>query len=236
MLTRIALKTIHPNSDMRGLSFQNLVSFSHICVQNALRNIAMGKNVPSTTQNAIAQKIIAIDATCGNGHDTCFLAKTLHSVYGNQDMWKILAFDVQKTALANSFSRISELELGINAKLHNKIEFIHQSNEFAKENLAGQKVAVAMYNLGYLPGSDKKITTKAESTLHSLKQILNCFIEHGVLSVHCYAGHVGGDKELRVVEKFLTQLPSANWQVLKYHVCNKTKNPETLFIAEKTGL
>ena len=52
-----------------------------------------------------------------------------------------------------------------------------------------------VYNLGYLPGGDKSITTEVKSTLASVKRALTWIRDGGVISISCYIGHKQGSIE-----------------------------------------
>ena len=52
-----------------------------------------------------------------------------------------------------------------------------------------------VYNLGYLPGSDKLLTTKTSSTLLSVEKALSLIAPNGAISITCYPGHEEGKKE-----------------------------------------
>ena len=62
---------------------------------------------------------VAIDATCGNGHDTLFLSQLVG------ETGKIYSYDIQLAALESA--KI------LNAN-QNNITFIHQSHEFLELN------------------------------------------------------------------------------------------------------
>ena len=94
-------------------------------------------------------------------------------------------------------------------------------------------VAVAMYNLGFLPGGDRTLVTRKETTLISLSAALNALAPGGLLVVHAYGGHPGGRDEAEAVEAWFCGLDSALATVVRYTVCNKPRNPETLYLAEK---
>ena len=52
-----------------------------------------------------------------------------------------------------------------------------------------------VFNLGYLPGGDKKTVTRTECTLAALEQAAALIAPNGLLSVMCYPGHEGGKEE-----------------------------------------
>lgn len=48
------------------------------------------------------------------------------------------------------------------------------------------------FNLGYLPGGDKTITTESETTLEALKVAKEILMPGGLISLLVYVGHPGG--------------------------------------------
>lgn len=160
----------------------------------------------------IEKKLIVIDATLGNGYDTDFLSKVFNKVY---------AFDVQKEAILNYKEKNIE-----------NVSLILDSHEnfdkYIKEN-----VDCIVYNLGYLPGSDKSITTKKESTLKSLESGLNLLKENGLMIIALYSGHEEGKKEKKAVLSYCENLSKKKFGVIYQQFLNRTNNPPSLVIIEK---
>ena len=88
------------------------------------------------------------------------------------------------------------------------------------------------FNLGYLPGGDKSITTKSTSTLTALKQAISLISDTGILVVVIYPGHPEGKIESEQVEKFFRSLDSSSFDVIKYQFINK-KDPPYLIAVER---
>jgi len=183
--------------------------------------------------------LVAVDATCGNGHDTCFLAQQL-AACADDPAYSVLSFDIQQAALDSA--RVSAKKLP--EAQRDRLFFLRQSHDqllaalhqHKAELLASgvkSKLAVIMYNLGFLPRSDKRITTLKNTTLASLDQAAAALDPDGLLCVHAYGGHPGGLEELEAVEAWCSELPFAEWVVMRYAACNKARNPEVLFLAWK---
>jgi len=188
--------------------------------------------------------LLAVDATCGNGHDTCFLARQTAAV--GVQAYSVLSFDIQQAALDSARLRtvaLSEAERG-------RVIFLRQSHDQLAAALHQYKagllasgvrpsltvgLAVVMYNLGFLPRSDKGVITRKDTTLASLEQAASALEPDGLLTVHTYGGHPGGLEELEAVEAWCSGLPFAEWLVMRYAACNKAHNPEVLFLAWKRG-
>ena len=145
----------------------------------------------------------AVDATVGNGHDTLFLCEQVGPA------GRVFGFDVQEAALANAGERLSGQP---------QVTLYHAGHEAMAANLpeiAKDRLAAVMFNLGYLPGSDKEIVTAAETTIEGLKQSLDYLKVGGLITLVLYTGHDGGAAEAEAVRAFAQDLSSnfaATWQ------------------------
>lgn len=90
-----------------------------------------------------------------------------------------------------------------------------------------------VFNLGFLPGSDKSRVTRAETTLAALRAAVTLLGAPGLLSVHAYTGHRGGAEECRQVLDFFAALPRKLWRVHILGDGNKPRNGEWLVLAER---
>lgn len=168
----------------------------------------------------LKEGIIAVDLTAGNGNDTCFLA----SKVGKEG--KVYAFDVQATALEKT--RLLLLEKGFLSRA----SLIHDGHE----NLAHYidcKIGVAMANLGYLPGSDKRIVTKPETTIKALSSVLDKLIVGGVMSIVIYYGHEGGELERKNVQAFIDQLDEFYFDVVMISYPNRKNKAPIIYFVHK---
>lgn len=48
------------------------------------------------------------------------------------------------------------------------------------------------FNLGYLPGGDKTLTTQSDTTLKALEAAKGILMDGGLISLVVYVGHPGG--------------------------------------------
>lgn len=136
-------------------------------------------------KNFIKPEHICIDATCGNGNDTLFLAERCQKVYG---------FDIQHQAIANTKKRCEHLQ---------NIELFELSHEFM-DTVIHQQVNCIIFNFGYLPKSDLSIITKTESSLKALDATKKLLKQDGVLVLCCYVGHEGGQEETDAVLQWIS--------------------------------
>ena len=147
---------------------------------------------------------ISIDMTVGRGKDTLFLSKVSNFVYG---------FDIQKKAIEETKKLLKEFDV-TNVKL---IEDDHQFVlNYVKEN-----IDLAIYNLGYLPSSDKLIKTNPTSTLSSLKSLLSILNKDGLILIVLYPHNL---EEISVIRDFSSSL-SSDYDVLEYKILNKKNSP-----------
>lgn len=178
----------------------------------------------SLIEKAVQKGDIVIDGTCGNGYDTVFLAK-LVGKNGH-----VYAFDVQEDAINNTQERlrkegVSEQSTVILDSHAHVQEYLHTEH---KEN-----VQAAIYNLGYLPGSDKAVITKPEGTIESVKNVLATLKKGGLIVLVVYHGHPGGSEEKDALLEYVTSLDSKSYQVLSYGFINKKNTPPFILAIEK---
>ena len=158
---------------------------------------------------------IVIDATCGNGHDTLFLA----NLVGNTGI--VHAYDIQEQAIKNS----KEL-----TKNFNNIIFHQISHEYIDVD----KINAVIFNLGYLPSGDKTITTKPSSTKNALLNLIEKFETNKkmLILIVVYPGHIEGQKESLWLDEYLTNLDTS-FMCSKYQPLNQKNAPYILTIEKK---
>ena len=165
----------------------------------------------------INEESVVIDATCGNGNDTLYLALRANKVY---------AFDIQQEAIDNTDKLLKEHDIEnvvLICDSHEKID------EYVSEN-----IDLAVYNLGYLPKGNKEITTTAESTLISLEKVLNKLSVSGLVCLTLYWGHPEGKLEREAVLKYAEELDSSIYHVVYVSFPNqKNTPPEIVMITRK---
>ncbi len=157
-----------------------------------------------------------IDATCGNGHDTLFLARLVPE-------GKVYSFDIQEVALESAEEKSSD---------YTNIEYVHDSHANVEKYIQAP-VRAAMFNLGYLPSGDKTITTEAGSTLAAIDKIFDILSVGGRIVIAVYHGHPSGKDEKLALEDHLTQYDQKVAQVLRYEFINSKNNAPFLIVIEK---
>ena len=166
---------------------------------------------------------IAIDATAGKGRDTVFLAQTV-----GPTGW-VHSFDIQPDAI-NSTRNLLEV-----SGLINRVTLHERSHAELTESLPDShrgKIAVAIFNLGYLPGSDQKIITQPESTAIALESALTELKSGGRLICVAYTGHPGGKEESDVVQTFAESAENAGNTVEKIGYAPHQPKPWILVVTK----
>ena len=151
---------------------------------------------------------LAVDATCGNGLDTVFLASL--------GFKSLIAIDIQNTAIQTTQVRISQ-----STETHPNTEI--QYCKTGHENLADlvkEPIDCIVFNLGYLPSKngipvEKRLSTKQTTTLLALQSAIDRLSEDGLISCICYPGHSIGAIETKAVQRWLNQLPP-KWQITEF--------------------
>jgi SAM-dependent methyltransferase len=160
-------------------------------------------------KNLLKTDDIVIDATCGNGKDSLRLTELV-------PVGHVYALDIQEIALQKARALIP----------HSNITYLLQSHI----DLPLIQVKLIVYNLGYLPGGNKDLTTLAGSTLESLSKAAQLIAIGGALSITCYPGHPEGAREAEAVQKWVEGLDPEKWKI-SYHYW-RDKSPTLFFIVK----
>ena len=171
-------------------------------------------------KSAINEGDIAVDATAGNGHDTLFLAQLVG------DDGFVYAFDVQKQAVDTTLHRLLD-----NALEHRALVLKDGHENVAK--YVNKPVAGAIFNLGYLPGSDHEVITRPNTTIQALESLLKLLKIGGIIVLVIYHGHEGGKEERDEVIRFVSELPQKYIHVLRYEFLNQKNDPPFVIALEK---
>ncbi|WP_126426559.1 tRNA (mnm(5)s(2)U34)-methyltransferase [Brevibacillus marinus] len=180
-------------------------------------------NVLEVARRLIQERVeagaVVVDATMGNGHDTLFLARLVG------ERGKVIAYDIQPQALEQTRQRLIQENVLERATLllasHEEIDRI------------SEPVSAIMFNLGYLPGGNKAITTQAASTRKAIAAGLRVLKPGGIMTIVVYWGHAAGVPEKAEVEAYCAELPQRDYLVLKYQYLNQRNQAPFLLAIEK---
>ncbi|RVU54945.1 tRNA (mnm(5)s(2)U34)-methyltransferase [Anaerosphaera multitolerans] len=172
--------------------------------------------VDEVIENMDLKNKCCLDATVGRGHDSLKIISKLGekgTLYG-YDIQEEAIRDTKKLLLDNGYD---------NFKLFNKC---HSELE---EDITSQ-LELIIFNLGYLPKSDKKITTLRESTVKAIEKSLNLLSKSGVLIIVSYLGHENSLEERNGVEEYLKNLNQKLFLVEKREFFNQKNNPPIVYL------
>lgn len=165
---------------------------------------------------------IVIDATVGNGHDTEFLL----TLVGNEG--RVIACDIQAAAIEATRIRCADRK-NLELKLGDHAEILEQF----REDYDG-KISAVLFNLGYLPGGDKSVTTIVSTTIAAIQTSLKLLKRGGVLSILAYVGHSGGQAEADAVEFCLSKfIEKGTAKVITWPEESLSKLSPRLYVLEK---
>lgn len=163
-----------------------------------------------------------IDATCGNGNDTVLLAELVG------ESGKVLAFDIQQQAIDNTLALLRQ------NNCDKPVSCIKDSHSNLPKYIdSDTKIKAAIFNLGYLPKSDKSIITLPKSTLAAISSMQNYLVAGGRIVIVSYYGHEHGADELAALIDYLSQQNQREWSVLQYQFINQKNCPPICFCLEK---
>ncbi|MBQ3490757.1 MAG: class I SAM-dependent methyltransferase [Clostridia bacterium] len=162
---------------------------------------------------------VAVDFTMGNGHDTLWLSDAV----GEEG--KVYAFDIQPQALESSKKLLEENGAAPNYTLildshSNVLDYVHE------------KICIGMFNLGFLPGGDKSITTKRDTTMIAIRAAIELLDADGALLIAVYPGHEEGTIEGELIEKELMTLNRRELCASKFKIVNSPTSP-FFFLVER---
>ena len=193
-------------TDMDNYPFNNAVSMAHMLL------------LPYVPQAGVL-----IDMTCGNGHDTAFLASLM-----NKDAM-LYAFDIQACAIKATQNILAKQNI-----CTEHIIFCQGSHDDLVSHV-DRPIDIVLFNLGYLPSGDHEIHTKSEITIKAIKICLNKIAKNGIIMIAAYPGTDSGAREEQAVCKFLEQLPQKEFHSSSWRPVNQIHYPPLLYIVQKRG-
>ena len=163
---------------------------------------------------------VAVDFTMGNGHDTLWLSEAVG------ENGKVYAFDIQASAVESTRKNL------VAAGCPENYTLIHDSHHNVK-NYVTEPIKAGMFNLGYLPGGDKTITTMRATTLPAIEAAISLLGKDAILLVAVYPGHEEGDAEGREISEYLSTLSRFKVCCTKVQIVNSPTSPYFMMIETK---
>ncbi len=182
-----------------------IVEFSHLLIKNFI-------------QANLHDKMTLIDATCGRGNDTIYMAELI------SDAGHVYSYDIQDVAIEYTKSLLS-------LKKINNVTLKLCSHEFIQED----DFDLAIFNLGYLPLGDKFITTTHETSLLAIQNLIykmDKLNHNALIIIAVYVGHEEGLKESQVIDSYVQNLSSKDYLVTKFMNYNRPTSPFILTISK----
>ncbi|XP_021615043.1 putative rRNA methylase YtqB isoform X2 [Manihot esculenta] len=200
-------------------------------LEDDLVGYVLGKKKATEVAHLVWKHVVqkgdtVIDATCGNGYDTLAMLKMVADESGTA---RVYGMDIQRDALENTSSLLDE---NVTPKELVKLFSICHSRieEIIPEN---SPVRLVAFNLGYLPGGDKALTTVPETTMMAIESAKRVLVPGGLISLVVYVGHPGGREELETVESFASGLSVDEWICCKFQMLNRPLAPVLVFLFKK---
>lgn len=156
---------------------------------------------------------LCIDATMGNGHDTLFLSQLA------EEQGRVLAFDIQQTALDATRQRLESQDAPDNVRL------ILDSHSHMDQYAQSETVSCIVFNFGYLPSGDHTIATRSETSIPAITQGLTLLKKGGLMSLCIYSGGDSGFEERDALLEYLKTLDAKKYLVILSSYYNRPNNP-----------
>lgn len=155
---------------------------------------------------------VAVDFTMGNGYDTLWLSRQVG------EAGKVYAFDIQPEALVRTEERLKA------ESPYENYTLICASHHTASQYIS-EPICAGIFNLGFLPGGDKGITTLRETTLPAVRDALAMLAPKGALLIAVYPGHEEGRLEGEVLQEYLSGLSQKEYSVSLLKMVNAPDCP-----------
>ncbi|KAI9116534.1 hypothetical protein K1719_012701 [Acacia pycnantha] len=202
-------------------------------MEDALTGYLLGKKRATDVAHMVWRHVVqkgdtVVDATCGNGFDTLEMLKL---VADDSHKGFVYALDIQKDALDMTSSLLDDSLNPTEKQLIKLFNICHSKMEEVIPSHAS--VRLIAFNLGYLPGGDKEIITRSETTLLALEAAKRILMPGGLISLVVYVGHPGGWEELESIEAFAAGLSTENWICCKLQMINRASSPIPIFLFKR---
>ena len=168
----------------------------------------------------ISEGDTVIDATLGNGHDTVMLSELVGP------SGKVYGFDIQTDAVERTSALLTE------HGLRECCELYAEGHQHIADHVH-VPVKAAVFNLGWLPGGDKSITTLWETAQVAISAALALLVKGGVCTICAYPGHAEGDRERFALMDWLATLRPQEYNVLHHRFLNAGPGAPECFVIQK---
>ena len=129
------------------------------------------------------------------------------------------SLDIQPQALKNTKKRLSEAGVPDNCRL------ILDSHSHMEQYADAGTISCITFNLGYLPGGDHSLATRADTTLSAVRQGLTLLQKDGLMVLCIYSGGDTGFEEREALLPFLKALDPQKYLVILSSYYNRPNHP-----------
>lgn len=154
-----------------------------------------------------------IDATAGRGRDTVFLCELVG------ETGKVLAFDIQPSAIEQTRTRVAE------AGFSSVAEVILDSHSNLAQYAQPESVDCILFNFGWLPGGDHSVFTHPETSIPAILAGLELLKPDGLMSLCIYYGGASGYEERDALLEFLKTIDNKRFTVIVAPFYNRDGDP-----------
>lgn len=138
-------------------------------------------------------------------------------------MW---AFDIQAEAIQHTSQCLYE------AGLNQRVRLIHDSHVNIGSYIT-DSIKAAMFNLGYLPGGNRVITTCGPDTVAGLNCCIQRLASGGLITIVAYPGHPGGFQEMEEILHYISGLDQKEYEAWQLNFINQQNHPPGLMVVSK---
>jgi hypothetical protein len=138
----------------------------------------------------------------------------------------LYGLDIQEDAISSTHKKLVPYFKNFKLFCQSHVTFPHE--------IKASSVKLIVYNLGYLPKSNKEIKTQSNTTLQSLEMAQDFLMPGGVISIMCYTGHAEGIEEEKIILDWAQNLDKTEYLVSYHSLVNRHKAPALCLIQKKT--
>ncbi len=169
-------------------------------------------------EGLISEGSFCIDATAGTGRDTLYLSQCAG------EGGKVLAFDIQQTALDMTRQRLEQAQAPENTRL--LLDSHTHMDRYVQKGTAD----AILFNFGYLPGGDHSLATTPDTSLEAVEKGLELLKAGGVMSLCVYSGGDTGFAERDALLEFTARLNPKEFLVIRNDFFNRPNHPPIILL------
>lgn len=158
---------------------------------------------------------VYVDFTMGRGRDTLFLCSLA-------PQGRVYSFDIQPSALEQTTELLRQYDVQ-NATL--VLDSHDCFGDYVKGGIDG-----GLFNLGFLPGGDRSLTTRRDSTMNAVKGAMKALKRGCALGVAVYPGHDEGRLEGEELQAYFTTIDKKEYDIFIYRLLNVPDSPYMMMI------